>query len=133
MSFRYDVPQGRDLAHRVIMIKTSCFKKARDLPNVVSIARKDFPWPMKGYRFEKYPALRPSLELLRGWKDGTVTEAEYTGRYYEETLSKLDPQKVFSDLDGKVLLCHEPPGTFCHRRLVAEWLERSLHTRVPEL
>ena len=88
---------------------------------------------MKGYRFKKYPALRPSLGLLRGWKDGTVTEVEYAERYYEETLSVLHPQKVCDDLDGKILLCHEPPGVFCHRRLVAGWLERALHIRIPEL
>jgi len=117
-----------------IMIKTSCFKKAKDLPYVVSIARRDFPWPMKGYRFEKYPALMPSLGLLRDWKEGKVTEEkDYTQRYYKEVLSKLDPRKVYNDLDGKILLCHEPPGAFCHRRLVARWLEHSLGVKVPEL
>jgi uncharacterized protein (DUF488 family) len=88
---------------------------------------------MKGYRFEKYPDLMPSLHLLREWRAGTITEEAYTQRYYNETLHKLDPQKVYNDLDGKILLCHEPPGAFCHRQLVARWLESSLDVKVVEL
>ena len=115
------------------MITTSCFKDSKDREHTVSIARSDFPWPMKGYRFEKYPDLMPSLHLLREWRAGKITEEAYTQRYYNETLSKLDPRKVYNDLDGKILLCHEPPGAFCHRRLVARWLESSPDVEVVEL
>ena len=31
------------------------------------------------------------------------------------------------------MLCWEPPGKFCHRRLVAKWLEEHLGVDVPEL
>jgi uncharacterized protein (DUF488 family) len=127
------VKEIKGLKFSAIMIKTSCFRKAKDLPNAVSIARSDFPWPMKGYRFEKYPALMPSLRLLRDWKEGKVTEKDYIERYCKETLSKLDPEKVFNDLDGKILLCHEAPGAFCHRRLVARWLEHCIGVKVIEL
>ena len=115
------------------MIRTSCFKKSKDEAHTVSIARSDFPWPMKGYRFEKYLPLLLSLSLLREWRAGKISKEAYTQRYYNETLSRLDPQKVYNDLDGKILLCHEPPGEFCHRRLVARWLEDSLNIEVPEL
>jgi len=115
------------------MIKTSYFKKARGLPNVVSIARSDFPWPMKGYRFRKYEALVPSLSLLRDWRAGNLTNDEYSQRYYSETLSTLNPTSVYKELDRKILLCHEPSGSFCHRRLVAKWLEDLLGVNVPEL
>ena len=115
------------------MVKTSYFKKARDLSNVVSIARSDFPWSMKGYRFKKYPTLMPTIELLRSWKKGNLTESQYSRRYYKETLGKLNPEKVYKDLDGKILLCHEPSGNFCHRRLVAKWIKDSLGVEVPEL
>jgi hypothetical protein len=115
------------------MITTSCFKYSKDREHTVSIARNDFPWPMKGYKFEKYPDLMPSLSLLRAWKAGEITKEIYTQRYYNETLSKLDPQKVYNDLDGKILLCHEPSGEFCHRHLVARWLENSLNVKVAEL
>jgi len=45
----------------------------------------------------------------------------------------LNPVHVADDLEGKVLLCWELPGQFCHRRLVAEWLEKNLLIEVPEL
>jgi uncharacterized protein (DUF488 family) len=49
-------------------------------------------------------------------------------------LDKLDPQKVFDDLgEDAILLCWEAPCQFCHRRLVAEWLEKHLGVNVPEL
>jgi|GEM_PF-3860333 len=51
-----------------------------------------------------------------------------------EVLEKLDPVKVFGDLgQWTILLCWESPGQDCHRRLVAEWLEKSLKIKVPEL
>jgi hypothetical protein len=49
-----------------------------------------------------------------------------------EILRKLDAQRVYDDLRGKILLCWEPPGVFCHRRMVAEWLEHKLGIVVPE-
>ena len=72
----------------------------------------------------------PSRALIRLAK---LSEAEYTRRYNEEVLSKLDAEEVY-DEQGKdaILLCWEIPGTFCHRRLVAGWLEEALGISVPE-
>jgi len=53
---------------------------------------------------------------------------------YQKILDKLDPRKVFEDLGpDAILLCWEPPGKFCHRGLVAAWLEEKLGVQVPEL
>lgn len=53
---------------------------------------------------------------------------------YQKILDGLDPQKVFEDLRKDVIhLCWEAPGTFCHRRLVAAWLEENLSVQVPKL
>jgi len=47
-------------------------------------------------------------------------------------LSKLDPVSVVEELKTKsqgqpvVLLCYEKSGSFCHRHLVAEWLNKYL-------
>ncbi|MFO8164391.1 MAG: hypothetical protein ACQEQO_12055 [Thermodesulfobacteriota bacterium] len=115
------------------MIKTSCFKVSKDKEHTISIARNDFPWSIKGYKFEKYSDLIPSLSLLRAWRAGKITKKDYKKRYYNETLHKLDPQKVYNDLDGKILLCHEPREAFCHRILVARWLESSLGINIDEV
>ena len=58
---------------------------------------------------------------------------------YNQKLKQLNPHVVMSELsqisNGKdvVLLCHEKEGDFCHRRLVAEWLEKELNIKVKEL
>lgn len=57
--------------------------------------------------------------------------------YYKQVLSKLDANTVYVELNefGKnvVLLCFEPNNEFCHRQLVATWLERELGITVPEI
>ncbi len=105
-------------------IYTSYFGRAKGLKNAVSIAQGTPKW----FTGEKYPALAPSWGLVHE-KDTT----KYRSRYQEEVLKKQNPLKVAEDLEGKVILCWEPPGQFCHRRLVAEWLERNLLMEVPEL
>jgi len=61
-----------------------------------------------------------------------MTNGEYRAAY-QEILDRLDPRKVYQELgEDAILLCWEKPGEFCHRRLVAEWLERELGVEVPE-
>ena len=48
-------------------------------------------------------------------------------------LSQLDPKKVYEELDGKILLCYEKETDFCHRFLVASWLEFNLGIEVKEI
>lgn len=81
------------------------------------------PWAYQGRR---YPALAPRREML------TMDEATYRVEY-QKILDNLDPRKVFEDLgEDAILLCWEGSGEFCHRRLVAEWLEEHLGVMVPE-
>jgi hypothetical protein len=81
------------------------------------------PWACQGRR---YPALAPRREMLK------LDEANYRVEY-QKILDNLDPRKVFEDLgQDAILLCWEAPGEFCHRRLVAEWLEAHLGVTVPE-
>jgi hypothetical protein len=73
-----------------------------------------------------YPNLAPRREMLY------MDEAPYRNEY-QKLLAGLDPQKVFDDLGlDAILLCWEAPGKFCHRRLVAEWLEKHQDRQVPE-
>lgn len=106
------------------MIQTSNFARAAKLENAVAICRGVPKW-FKGARYE---ALAPSWALIKE-KD----ERQYTRRYQAEVLDKLNPLQVRNDLEGKILLCWEPPGEFCHRRLVAEWLANTFCIEVPEL
>lgn len=62
----------------------------------------------------------------------------YTPKF-NAILAKLDVHKVVEDLKilskGKdiILLCHEGENDFCHRHLVAKWMEEKLNIEVKEL
>lgn len=55
----------------------------------------------------------------------------YKQKYYETVLNATEPEEVAAKLkvlaDGKdvCLLCYEVPEKFCHRHLVAEWLQNA--------
>jgi len=106
------------------MIQTSYFGRAASFPNAVAISQGIPKW----YNGARYKPLAPSWEIIH-LKDHEL----YRKRYYEEVLSKLDPKQVAADLEGCILLCHEKDSTFCHRRIVAEWLEAALGIKVPEM
>lgn len=106
------------------MIQTSYFGRAKNLENAVAISQGVPRW----FTGPRYPALAPSWALVK-----EQNEKIYSRRYNSEVLAKLDPCQVKKDLEGKILLCHEKPGEFCHRRLVAEWLANTFCIEVPEL
>lgn len=100
------------------MIYTSYFSSRKwELTKGISIARYNKFW--KG---ESYPSLFPTFSILHDYKNGLINEKEYERRYISEVLSKLNPAKVYQDLNNKVLLCYEKSGDFCHRHIVAKWL-----------
>lgn len=108
-------------------MNTSYFAKYRRVTGV-NIAIK----PAPGFAGPSYPDLFPKWSFLKKYKeDGN--EADYTREYHAQVLNKLDPQKVYDDLKDSTLLCLEKSGEFCHRRLVAEWLEKALGITVPEV
>ena len=76
----------------------------------------------------KYEPLFPTWDMIR-----LEDEEEYERRYRAEILDKLDPLEVYNDLgENAILLCYESIAkiesgeTFCHRHIVAKWLEEEL-------
>ncbi len=72
---------------------------------------------------------------------GIDDETEFTRRYRAQ-LERHGIEKILRVLaaiarrehrEGVVLLCFEPAGEFCHRRVLAEWLEEKTHQQAPEL
>ena len=55
--------------------------------------------------------------------------------YKAQVLDKLDPHKIIRDLGGDnfIMLCWEDPGEFCHRRVVAAWMQKHTGVLVEEL
>ncbi len=109
--------------------KLKIYKK-KDGIEFVSIARYNRFWEGKEYK-----KLAPPKEIIN-----IEDKILYEKLYYEKVLNKLNPKVVYDELgENAVLLCYEKwddiraGKTFCHRRIVAEWLERELGINVQEL
>lgn len=107
-------------------IYTSYFGNAKKLPsNLVKISI--CLSPPRGYYGLEYRRLAPTFKILQEWKRCPIEE-NYIQDYYNLVLNKLDRDTVCHQLESMsegadvVLLCYERPEDFCHRHLVAEWL-----------
>lgn len=110
-------------------IYTSYFSKFKIVPTPISIARANPHWCQIPQMLE----IAPSLILLYNYKQRITNPDEYTRIYQYDVLDRLNPQIVYNSLpDVCTLLCWEPPGQFCHRHLVAQWLRENLGVNVEE-
>lgn len=107
------------------MLFTSYFTRAGSHPDSISISL----WAPPDFKGKSYPDLAPSQKLLLDYKNGCVDDKEYTKQFMGQLLL-LDPDKVIADIPpNSILLCYEGSRQFCHRHIVAVWLEQ--HTNVP--
>lgn len=65
-------------------------------------------------------------------------EDEYIRSYYDIRLKDLDVKELLCELNEKfgneiILLCHEPVEEFCHRRLIADYIELETGVYIPEV
>ena len=116
------------------MIYTSYFAKLRSLPeNIVpvSICGKAPDW----YTGLQYKKLAPKYDFFMEWKQNHDNDY-YIKCFQEQVLNKLNATDVILDLsrlcegfnvgeDNIALICYEKPTAFCHRHLVADWLNRN--------
>ena len=87
------------------------------------------------FQGEHLKMLAPSWNLIMSYKEGRIDANEYEKRYIDllETERNLDPKEVFNALpNGTILLCYEKPGEFCHRRILAKWLENATGSPINE-
>jgi len=77
---------------------------------------------------EKGKAFMPDWSLVNGLKKGLITEEEYERRYHQQMVkSWCSNRRVWHDVmerDKVTLVCFCPPGAFCHRVLLAQYLEK---------
>jgi len=81
------------------------------------------------YKFDLWlQELAPSVDLLNDYKNGRVDWGEYEKRYLKEIKGKGDSiNKLIEIVKEKgvvTLLCAEKEDSFCHRRLLKEYLSR---------
>lgn len=84
-----------------------------------------------------YKKLAPKWSFFNEWKNDTEHKGDndyYIQHFNDEVLNHLTYDQVLGDIsklcgdfdiNKVVLLCYEKPGDFCHRHLVAEWLNKS--------
>lgn len=110
------------------VIYTSYFAKINKLPASVvpiSIAAK----PPAGYTGLQYKKLAPKYDFFVEWKR-THDNDHYIKCFKEQVLDGLTVSDVLKELKGLIndadkdvcLVCYEKPTDFCHRHLVAKWL-----------
>ena len=90
----------------------------------------------KNYEGKTLSKLAPSGEMLRKLHDKIInyTQIDYKEAYLNLLEERgVDAQELVDELpDGAVLLCYEDSGEFCHRRILAEWIEEKTGLVVPE-
>jgi hypothetical protein len=107
-----------------MLIRTSSFADSKGEPGQISIARHAPDW----WSGPSYATLAPRPEWLK-LSQGACTPL------YAALLAKLDAKRVIEELtvlagDNIMLLCWEASlacrtgRAWCHRHLVARWLER---------
>ena len=67
-----------------------------------------------------------------------MIEEEYIKSYYETRLKNLDVKELLNTLYSKfgsniILLCYENIKEFCHRRLIADYIEIKTGIYIPEV
>ena len=94
----------------------------------------------------RFPAgYRKVKALAPGPWFNSVAPADYLSLFWSEVLAELDPHETAARLRAlaggrsPVIVCYEKPeaiatgSTWCHRHIVAEWLERALGQPVEEI
>ena len=118
------------------MIYTSYFARLKTLPKGVipiSICGKAPAW----YNGLQFKELAPKYDFFMKWKTDHDNEY-YIKCFNEQVLSSLNCEatvkrllamagnfKGVNYLPSVCLVCYEKPGDFCHRHLVAEWLNQN--------
>ena len=131
----------------MIIKGTSCYENVKS-GNLVSITGDGGnAWGFYGNAYKK---MSPRLYLWQYYDQNpdNLTEDElidwYIKEFYDLRLKDLNPIELMDTLNQKfgeeiILLCHELPGLdinkehFCHRRLLADWLELKTGIIIPEL
>ena len=91
------------------------------------------------YNKDCYLKLAPLESFFRVWRKNreVLPEKEnneyYIKEFYHNILENLDPSEVYKEIDNSILLCYEDNDMFCHRHIVAYWLEYYLNIEVPEV
>ena len=90
-------------------------------------------------KLEKLQNLKKDVMRLKEYIEyRKVIEDEYIKSYYDIRLKNLNIEELLNIFYNKfgsdiILLCHEPVDEFCHRRLIADYIELNTGIYIPEI
>jgi len=107
------------------------FAAVKRCQNPVSIAVKTPAY----FTGQSFTPLAPTWSMVQSYRDGIITDKEYTTQYYKLLLErKTDLKSIVEFFNNEVtFLCYESIGKFCHRYLLGYLIEKSLGIIVQEI
>ncbi|MBR1884148.1 MAG: hypothetical protein IJ809_04320 [Clostridia bacterium] len=92
-----------------------------------------------GFVGKVLPELAPKKEFWKVWRSNIslIPELEntryYIKEYYKCVLSKVNIEDLLKNEVDPILLCYERGKNFCHRHVVAEYIEIMYNTHVKDI
>ena len=92
-----------------------------------------------GFNGKAMTELAPFRDFFHIWRDNTgkIPEEEntryYIEQYYNKVLSKVDIMSLLEKEEDPILLCYEDSKDFCHRHVLAEYINIKYGLVVPEI
>ena len=117
-------------------IFTGCYKNCKS-GNLISISGDR--GKTVNFQGKVLSCLAPKRDFWQIWHDniGKIPEEEntkyYIEEYYNQVLSKVDFEALFEKEEEVILLCYEESNKFCHRHILAAYLELKYGILVPEI
>ena len=115
-------------------IYTSYFAKAAILRKAGIVPIGVALWPPRFFRGIYMKQVAPRRYML----DDRLTDEEYIRMYRNDVLRLVDARSFIQDLERAsrgmdvALWCFEKPGDFCHRHILAKWLNEQTGIAVSE-
>lgn len=75
----------------------------------------------------------PTKEILQDYKNNKISWKEYEEKYNDLIIRRkveYDFKKEYEKYSRVLLLCSEPTPEYCHRRLLAEYLQNKLDCNI---
>ena len=92
-----------------------------------------------GFEGKAIPQLAPKRKFWTIWHNniGKISDEAntryYIQEYYRQVLSRLNLDELLSEEKDPILLCYEKGQEFCHRHVLAEYIEMKYGIRVRDI
>lgn len=113
-------------------IYTSNYARNSNNPKAIGISLAVPEW-YEGVTMRKLAPMKAMINTFKRKKDAYM-ERQYSQRYISLLRSRsINAHNLLEEIpDGSILLCYESPGEFCHRRVLADWIEHHTGVHIQE-